>query len=68
MQPEAGFLRVYGGGRPLDATSIHPESYDIASGVLKRANTTLKELFVEPPVSPSNRREIGNLVEALEIT
>lgn len=26
----AGFLRVHGGSEPLDSTSIHPESYEIA--------------------------------------
>lgn len=26
----AGFLKVIGGSEPLDATIIHPESYDLA--------------------------------------
>lgn len=33
----AGFLRVTGGANPLDATSVHPESYPIASELLRRA-------------------------------
>lgn len=33
----AGFLRVTGGANPLDATSVHPESYQIASELLRRA-------------------------------
>jgi len=36
FEQAAGFLRVHGGGEPLDATSIHPESYDVAKGLLKR--------------------------------
>lgn len=33
----AGFLRIAGGKNPLDATSVHPESYAIATEVLQRA-------------------------------
>lgn len=31
----AGFLRIVGGDEPLDETSIHPESYDIARSIMK---------------------------------
>ncbi len=31
----AGFLRIYDGSEPLDITSIHPESYDVAKKILK---------------------------------
>ena len=34
----AGFLRIEGGKNPLDATSVHPESYPVAREVLKRGN------------------------------
>ena len=30
----AGFLRIMGGKNPLDATSVHPETYEAASGLL----------------------------------
>lgn len=33
----AGFLRITGGVNPLDATSVHPESYAIAAELLRRA-------------------------------
>lgn len=32
----AGFMRIANGSNPLDATSVHPESYDAATQVLKR--------------------------------
>ena len=32
----AGFLRITGGTNPLDATSVHPESYDAALKLLER--------------------------------
>lgn len=31
----AGFMRITGGSNPLDATSVHPESYDAAAQLLK---------------------------------
>ena len=33
----AGFLRISDGKNPLDATSVHPESYAVANELLKRA-------------------------------
>ena len=32
----AGFMRISGGKNPLDATSVHPESYEAASALLSR--------------------------------
>jgi uncharacterized protein len=40
----AGFLRVAGGKNPLDATSVHPESYPVATELLKRAGVKSTEL------------------------
>ncbi|MHB8626963.1 MAG: Tex family protein [Aggregatilineales bacterium] len=37
FEQAAGFLRVRGGDNPLDASAIHPESYPIATAILKRA-------------------------------
>lgn len=31
----AGFMRISGGTNPLDATSVHPESYDVANALLE---------------------------------
>ena len=38
FEQSAGFLRVRDGSNPLDASAIHPESYDIAKAVLQRAD------------------------------
>ncbi|MBR2990545.1 MAG: RNA-binding transcriptional accessory protein [Solobacterium sp.] len=38
----AGFLRIVGGEEPLDATAIHPESYDAARKLMKTCG--IKEL------------------------
>ncbi len=40
----AGFLRISGGKNPLDATSVHPESYAVATGLLERAGVDAAEL------------------------
>ena len=40
----AGFLRISGGDNPLDATSVHPESYAVAREVLKRAGVGAADL------------------------
>ncbi len=36
----AGFLKIAGGDEPLDATWIHPESYQVAGELLARLGTT----------------------------
>lgn len=40
----AGFLRISGGVNPLDATSVHPESYEVAAKVLERAGVGAQDL------------------------
>ncbi|MER1995862.1 MAG: Tex family protein [Arthrobacter sp.] len=37
----AGFLRITGGTEPLDASSVHPESYGIARRILAAANAEM---------------------------
>lgn len=39
-----GFLRIPGAKNPLDATGIHPESYDLASRILEIAGVTKKDV------------------------
>lgn len=40
----AGFMRILGGENPLDATSVHPESYKAADALLGRLGYTPEEL------------------------
>jgi protein Tex len=40
FEQSAGFLRIRNGDNPLDASAIHPESYEIATAVLKQVNLT----------------------------
>ena len=40
----AGFMRITGGDNPLDATSVHPESYDAVSELLSKLNLKMDAL------------------------
>ena len=40
----AGFMRITGGENPLDATSVHPESYDAAGKLLEKLGYKPEEL------------------------
>ena len=40
----AGFLRIRGGDNPLDATSVHPESYKAAEKLLAKLGVHLNEI------------------------
>jgi len=44
FQQAAGFLRIYQADNPLDSTAIHPESYQLASGILGIAGASLEEI------------------------
>ena len=40
----AGFMRILDGDNPLDATSVHPESYAAAEKLLEKLNLTMDDL------------------------
>lgn len=40
----AGFMRIAGGDNPLDSTSVHPETYAAAEGLLKNLGYTPEDL------------------------
>ena len=41
----AGFIRIPGGKNPLEITAVHPESYEIAEGVLQKIGYTKNDLL-----------------------
>ena len=57
----AGFLRITGGDNPLDATSVHPESYPVATEVLKRAGVSADEL--KRGGVPDIERRLGSVAD-----
>lgn len=61
FQQCAGFLRIREGKNPLDNTSVHPESYDIAMGLLKELEINIKEL------GESKMKEIDEKISSIGI-
>lgn len=57
----AGFLRISGGTNPLDATSVHPESYAVATALLERTGVEPSAL-ARGGVADMTRR-VGNIGE-----
>lgn len=63
----AGFMRITGGKNPLDATSIHPESYEAAGKLLEELGYTkewvsesgVKALFIKDYKTMADKIEIG---------
>jgi len=51
FEQAAGFLRIQGGDNLLDATAIHPESYEVAKAVLARAG-------ISAETAPAEREEV----------
>lgn len=41
----AGFMHIQGGKNPLDATSVHPESYEAVEKLFKQQGFTVEEYF-----------------------
>jgi len=40
----AGFMRIQGGDNPLDATGVHPESYEATQALLQKLGLTLEDV------------------------
>jgi uncharacterized protein len=55
-----GFIRIVDGENPLDKTSIHPESYDIATKLLKLLDLNISDIGTE---KASEKLELINTTE-----
>lgn len=55
----AGFIRLPDGSNPLENTPVHPESYDLAENILKKAGFKSADLKERPT---KVRAALGNLV------
>jgi uncharacterized protein len=45
FEQAAGFLRIAGGDNPLDASGVHPESYEVVEHIAKKNNRELQNLI-----------------------
>jgi protein Tex len=53
----AGFLRIQGGSNPLDATGVHPESYEVVEKLLVLVKKPIAEVMGRSEVLKSVRPE-----------
>ena len=64
----AGFMRITGGSNPLDATSVHPESYDAADRFLKKLGYSVENITAGGLKGLSGKvKNIPELAKELEI-
>ncbi len=63
----AGFMRIPDGDNPLDATSVHPESYPAAMELLKRLGSTADGAAGGIPGIGKKIRDYGKMAEELGI-
>ncbi|MGA2961349.1 MAG: Tex family protein [Candidatus Korobacteraceae bacterium] len=48
FEQAAGFLRIRNANNPLDATAVHPESYDVVEQIARSLNLSTDELIKNP--------------------
>ena len=60
-----GFLRITEGSNILDETSIHPESYEVATNLLKKLDCTLNDVGTNDLINKLENIDINNLVKEL---
>ena len=72
----AGFMRIQEGKNPLDATSVHPESYEVTMRLLDKLGITLEDIKESHKTKSnilkskniSNRKELASELGIGEIT
>jgi len=57
----AGFLRIQNGKEPLDASSVHPEAYDVARRIVQACGRDLRALMADP--APLKRLEARDFAD-----
>ena len=50
FEQSAGFLRIRGGGNPLDNTAVHPERYPVVETMAADLGVSLAELAADPVI------------------
>jgi len=61
FEQAAGFLRIRGGGEPLDASAVHPEAYDLARRIVKATGRDVVTLMKDP--APLRQLEPRNFTD-----
>ncbi|MFD1956266.1 Tex family protein [Paenibacillus thailandensis] len=63
----AGFLRIAGGGNPLDNTPIHPESYGVVDKLFAELGVSLKQLGSEELKRKLSEIDAAELAPRLDV-
>lgn len=50
FEQAAGFLRVQNGDQPLDASAVHPESYELVTKILTKLDKSLEQVVAKTDV------------------
>ena len=67
MEQAIGFLRIVDGTEPLDVTSIHPESYEVANKILEKIGFTKYDLGKPELAQAISKVDRKALVEELGV-
>lgn len=62
-----GFLRILDGSNPMDRTSIHPESYEIAEALLKELGSSPSEIGTEQLKEKLEKLDLATYQEKLKV-
>ncbi|WP_323764394.1 Tex family protein [Marinovum sp.] len=57
FEQAAGFLRINDGVEPLDASSVHPEAYDVARRIVKACGRDIRQIMGQESVLKGLRAE-----------
>ena len=57
FEQSAGFLRIRDGAEPLDASSVHPEAYDVARRIVQACGRDIRQIMGQPEALKSVRAE-----------
>lgn len=68
FEQAAGFLRIYNGAEPLDATFIHPERYEVLGNWAKKNSIEMAELISNKDMIQKLERDSGFKAEVGEFT
>lgn len=63
----AGFMRIPDGDNPLDATSVHPESYEAAEKLLEKMGLTMEDVKQAQKEAAKNKGAKGSVKQGSEV-
>ena len=68
FEQSAGFLRIRGGGNPLDMTGVHPETYPVVESILATVGKPISEVMGRADMLKTLRPELFASVQFGVIT